>query len=66
MRTILLLLLTGLVSACAANQSGGASDPLAREEHACADVGIAPGSGNFRRCTIRLDEAESARENSRL
>jgi hypothetical protein len=51
----LIALSLSMLGACAA--APGAGHPtLASAEKACADAGVAPGSGGFSRCVTNLDE----------
>jgi hypothetical protein len=53
LRLIPLASLALLAAACASPSRS--SVQLAQEQNACAEVGIAPGSGAFRRCVGDLD-----------
>jgi hypothetical protein len=59
MKPVLIALLPAmLLGACAAGPQSGlsATNTVEHERRACANMGIAPGSGQFSRCVSNLDQ----------
>jgi hypothetical protein len=56
-RFALLAAAAASLTACAGSPTGGSgAASLAQEQQACAEIGVAPGSGGFSRCVTNLDQ----------
>jgi hypothetical protein len=56
-RLILIAAVAASLGACAVPQSGGGYASADQVQHACANAGIAPGSGRFDRCAADLNQS---------
>jgi len=58
-RVLLAAALAASLGACANAPAGSGYPSVAQQERACANAGIAPGSGRFARCVTNLQGSTS-------